>query len=163
MTKKIMILLLLFLLTGCRVKDENIPENIPDTISPNFYGVEDIEIDKADQFSPLEGVTAYDVQDGYLTESITFEGIVDILEYGTYLVKYRVTDSDGHETLVLRYVTIVPPPNELVSIFPYGDFFDGLEGFDIYQETWGGYANFNVNGGVLEVELLAVEEGIVLD
>lgn len=158
--KRFAIVLLVLTLSGCRVSEEEIPEDIPDRIAPNFYGVEDIEITKFERFYPLEDVFVYDVQDGFLTERIEVEGQVDSSESGLYLLKYRVTDSDFNQTLYLRYVTVEADPIEIVNIFPYGDFFNELEGFGIYQEQDNGHANFSVVGGVLEVELLSIQQGI---
>lgn len=109
MIKKLMVVFLASVLSGCAVVD-NPPETIDDEISPNLYGIEDIEINVGDRFDSLAGVVVYDVQDGYITSAVSVEGRVDTSEFGTYLIKYRVFDSDENQTLELRYVTVAKEP-----------------------------------------------------
>lgn len=48
-----------------------------------------------ESFDPLSGVSANDTEDGNIT-SITVVGSVDTTKAGTYLLTYKVTDSDGN-------------------------------------------------------------------
>ena len=140
--------------------DERLPENIPNPTGPNLYGVEDVTIARQQLFDPLEGVSVYDVKDGYITELLRVEGTVDIEEVGIYLLKYRVQDSSNNEILHLRYVTVERLATDSTNLFSYGQFDDGLTGYDIFQETGVGHATFSVKQGVLEIELLSVQDGI---
>lgn len=106
MTKKIFMFFLLFWLTSCGVSHESLPDEIPNPEGPNLYGVEDVTIVRLQAFDPLEGVSVYDVKDGYITELLMIEGTVNTEEAGMYLLKYRVEDSSSNETLHLRYVTV---------------------------------------------------------
>lgn len=162
MMKKVMFLFLLFLLSGCNVTEEEIPAIVEDEIAPNIYGVVDEEILKGGSFDPLKDVSVYDVQDGYITDSLTIEGEVDEDEIGMYLLKYRVLDSDNNQKLLFRYITVNRDASVLhtENIFEHGRFTDGLTGFDIYQEEGKGYADFDVVDGVLEIELRSVESGV---
>ena len=160
MTKKILVFFLLFLLTNCNTFDETLPDEIPNQNGPNLYGVEDVTITLQQAFDPLEGVIVYDVKDGYITDLLQVEGNVDIEEIGIYFLKYRVKDSSNNETLHLRYVTVERSVSDVTNVFSYGQFDEGLSGYDIFQETGVGHANFSVKQGVLEIELLSVQDGI---
>lgn len=158
MKNKIIVVLLLLLLSGCTGSDDA-PDVIEDEIAPNIYGIEDIEIDLNSRFNPLDGVFAYDVQDGYITENIQLEGQVDTSEHGIYLIKYKVTDSNGHQTLELRYITVLRGELYTRNIFPYGEFNNQLEGYGIYVEPGTGDANFYTQDGVMVIEILNIEQG----
>jgi hypothetical protein len=160
MMKRVIVIILVLLLSSCRLPEEGVPDEVNDPIAPNLYGVDDIELSKNARFDPLDGVTAYDVQDGSLTNSITVEGRVDTNENGTYLIKYRVNDSDGNQLLHLRYITVHYGDEEMINIFPYGEFFNGLDGYGIYEEDGTGDGTFTVVDGVLEIEIHSVEQGI---
>ncbi|HQC90474.1 MAG TPA: DUF5011 domain-containing protein, partial [Bacilli bacterium] len=45
---------------------------------PEISGVEDVEIEKGSTFKPLEGVTAYDEEDGDLTDKIQYTGNINV-------------------------------------------------------------------------------------
>lgn len=158
MKKRIMVIILFFLLSGCSVNNP-IPDVIEDEVSPNVYGIEDIEIENGSRFDPLDGVSAYDVQDGYITSNIQVEGRVDTSVYGVYLVKYRVSDSDDNQTLVLRYVTVERNLDTSENLFPFGEMNNQLQGFDIYVEPGTGDANFYTQDGVMVIEILNIEQG----
>ncbi len=54
----------------------------------------------------MEGVTATDKEDGDLTSSIDVEGYVETSVIGTYVLTYRVKDSDNNETTKARTVEV---------------------------------------------------------
>ncbi|TGY42261.1 DUF1343 domain-containing protein, partial [Clostridium sartagoforme] len=61
-----------------------------------------------ESFDPLKDVTAYDEEDGDLTESIeVIENTVDTSKVGEYLVKYSVSDSNGGNTTKVIKVNII--------------------------------------------------------
>ena len=61
-----------------------------------------------ESFDPLKDVTAYDEEDGDLTESIeVVENTVDTSKVGEYLVKYSVSDSNGGNTTKVIKVNII--------------------------------------------------------
>ena len=74
---------------------------------PVISGAEDTEVLKGVKFSPLEGVTARDEEDGDLTTKIQVEGSVNYNVVGTYTVTYTVKDKDNNVTTVTRTVTVV--------------------------------------------------------
>ena len=61
-----------------------------------------------DPFDPLEGVSAYDAEDGeiILTEENVIFNDVNMEEAGTYHVTYQVKDSQGEVTELTITVTV---------------------------------------------------------
>ena len=87
--------------------------------APQIKGVEDKTIKRGEEFNPLQGVTASDDRDKDMSEKdikITYpKGITDDnlhLIQGKHIVKYRIKDSWGRETVVNRTIT-VDPKNKL--------------------------------------------------
>lgn len=73
---------------------------------PIFKGADNVRIVHGVAFDELAGVTASDKEDGDLTSSIVVEGNVTTSVIGTYVLTYRVQDSDGHETTKVRTVEV---------------------------------------------------------
>ncbi len=63
-------------------------------------------ITQFDSIDLLSGVTATDKEDGDLTSSITYEGIVNTNEVGDYSVTYKVKDSVDQETTLTVTITV---------------------------------------------------------
>ncbi len=59
-----------------------------------------------DSFVPMAEVLAIDKEDGDLTSKIKVDGEVDTNKAGTYVLKYTVTDSKGHEVTAKQTVTV---------------------------------------------------------
>jgi hypothetical protein len=74
---------------------------------PVISGADDITIEKNSTFVPRAGVTAWDAEDGDLTDSIQYSGNVNPNAVGVYTATYTVVDSDGNVTTVQRTVTVV--------------------------------------------------------
>ncbi|TNF07490.1 MAG: DUF5011 domain-containing protein [Bacillota bacterium] len=76
---------------------------------PMLIGVEVVvAVEKDGTFEPLEGITAYDYQDGDLTEDIEVIGFdtVNLTAPGTYNYTVQVTDSDNHTTSIPVTLTV---------------------------------------------------------
>lgn len=73
---------------------------------PQLRGVNDIVIEKGQDYNLLNGISAYDKEDGDLTHKIKVDGQVDTSRVGKYEVKYKVTDSDGAEKISTRYIEV---------------------------------------------------------
>ncbi|MCY9804544.1 glycosyl hydrolase family 18 protein [Vibrio scophthalmi] len=73
---------------------------------PVLKGVENTRVLHGSAFNELAGVTASDKEDGELTNTIVVEGIVDTNQIGTYVLTYRVQDSDNNETVKARSVEV---------------------------------------------------------
>lgn len=74
--------------------------------APELKGVNDIVIEKGQQYHPLKGIRAYDKEDGNLTHKIQVDGHVDTTKAGKYKVKYEVVDSDGALETSTRYIEV---------------------------------------------------------
>ncbi|KAB2291537.1 DUF5011 domain-containing protein [Staphylococcus epidermidis] len=73
---------------------------------PQLKGVNDIVIEKGQEYNLLKGISAYDKEDGDLTHKIKIDGQVDTSKAGKYKVKYQVTDSDGAEKTSIRNIEV---------------------------------------------------------
>lgn len=60
-----------------------------------------------EDFDLLEGVNAFDKEDGDITKNIKVEGSVDNTKAGVYVIKYSVTDSYGDTTTVSVNVEVL--------------------------------------------------------
>ena len=80
----------------------NVSNNQP-TISAS-----DVTITEGDDFNPLTGVTANDVENGNLTSKITYESDVNPNEPGTYHVTYTVSDNSNFHASKTITVKVVP-------------------------------------------------------
>ncbi len=79
----------------------------PETNEKPVINAKDLELKIGDKFDALNGVTAYDKEDGDLTSSIkVIENTVDTKKAGKYKVTYKVTDSDNNETTLTINVTV---------------------------------------------------------
>lgn len=56
-------------------------------------------IKQGEEFNPLIGVTAKDIDNGDITSRIEYIGSVNTNKVGTYKIKYKVFDNDGNEGL----------------------------------------------------------------
>ena len=74
--------------------------------TPQLKGVNDIVIEKGQDYNVLNGISAYDKEDGDLTHKIKIDGDVDTTKSGTYEVKYKVTDSDGAQKTSIRNIKV---------------------------------------------------------
>lgn len=74
--------------------------------TPQLKGVNDIVIEKGQDYNVLNGISAYDKEDGDLTHKITVDGHVDTSKVGTYKVRYNVIDSEGAEESSTRYIKV---------------------------------------------------------
>ena len=105
-----MILFATVLLAACGEED----------LPPVFAGVGNASIAVFDEFDPLAGVTATDVEDGDLTSAIEVTAnAVDNLTAGTYAVSYSVEDSAGNVATATRSVTVNPPAPEDYPLAQY--------------------------------------------
>lgn len=131
------VLLLVVILASC----DNTKKTTTDTTgslkgsAPVISGAEDVTITKGSKFVPLEGVTAYDEEDGDLTDKIQYSGNVNPHVPGEYYAIYTVVDSDGNKVEVKRKVIVIEVDEEApilsgvadVTII-VGEAFDVLEG-----------------------------------
>lgn len=112
--------------------------------SPIFKGLDNKTIIKGSNFYPLEGVTAYDLEDGDLTNKIEFNGSVDLNNVGDYQLVYRVFDSDLNKTEVEIVVRVIEVDDEQPiiigvkdEIIGLGEEIDLLSGISAYDNVDG--------------------------
>ncbi|MDX9690878.1 MAG: DUF5011 domain-containing protein [Acholeplasmataceae bacterium] len=77
---------------------------------PFLYGASAmVSVERDDEFDPLAGITAYDYQDGDLTEDITVVGYetVNLSVSGDYTYTIQVTDSENNQTSLIVTLTVV--------------------------------------------------------
>ena len=73
---------------------------------PVINGAEDKTIKVGESFDERAGVTAYDKEDGDLTNKIVINGSVNTNKAGKYTLTYQVTDNDRNTTKVKRIITV---------------------------------------------------------
>lgn len=76
-------------------------------VVPVIKGAEDKVIHIGDAFNAREGVTAYDNEDGDLTNKIVVTGKVQTNTVGRYTLTYTVTDSSKNMAKVTRAVEVI--------------------------------------------------------
>lgn len=117
---------------------------------PILSGVDDLTIPFGEEFNPLQGVQAYDAEDGDITDQIIVEGKVDIFTPGTYELFYQVTDSENQTTTATRIITVELPASSINQIptievndriVKKGTNFDPLEGVQAYDVEDGDITN----------------------
>lgn len=101
-----------------------------------------------DNFNPLDGVTAFDEEDGeiILTEDNIIKNTVNVSKAGRYEVVYKVTDKMGASATKARIVIVnskaevlnkVPIIKVEDKVLAVGDEFNPLEGVTAYDEEDG--------------------------
>lgn len=78
-----------------------------DLVVPVIKGAEDKVIHLGDNFNAREGVTAYDNEDGDLTNKIVVTGKVQTNTVGRYSLTYTVTDGSKNMAKVTRVVEVI--------------------------------------------------------
>lgn len=84
----------------------NLNAEATDNSVPKLKGVEDAIIQKGENYNLLNGISAYDKEDGDLTDQIIVNGHVDTNKIGKYKVEYQVFDSDGAKDISERYIEV---------------------------------------------------------
>lgn len=76
----------------------------------------DKEVTINQKFSPLDGITSSDKEDGDLTDQVTvIENTVDTKKIGTYQVTYQVKDSYGHIVTKSIMISIVKDQSPIIT------------------------------------------------
>ncbi len=119
-----------------------------------------------DTFNPVAGVSAFDKEDGDLTDAIQVSGTVDTTKAGTYTLTYTVKDLQGEEVsitvdIVVSEAPAVPETPESkgekpvikvtssMNTITVGDTFDPLAGISAYDKEDGDLTSaIQVSGSV---------------
>ncbi|PTE43718.1 DUF5011 domain-containing protein [Staphylococcus equorum] len=84
----------------------NLSAEATDNSTPELIGTNDTIIEKGEDYNLLNGVSAFDKEDGDLTHKITVDGDINTNKTGKYKVEYKVEDSDGAVKKSIRYVEV---------------------------------------------------------
>ena len=131
-------------------KGKEVSKTIKVTVIPNekpVINVSDKEIYLNSEFDPLEGVTAYDAEDGEIKD-IEYKGEVKTDEVGDYKITYTVTDKNGQKTE--KTITVKVIVNQLPVINAYDKTitinteFNPLEGVSAYDTEDGSITDIRV-------------------
>ncbi|HAX72310.1 MAG TPA: chitinase, partial [Firmicutes bacterium] len=130
--------------------------------APVISGVKDTTITLGEVFNVLDGVTAYDEEDGDLTSSIVVEGSVDSNVGGRYTLTYSVTDSKGLTTVVNVVITVKDPNADtfdLTKVYLAGDtvIFNG----ETYTAKWWVQGEYPNESAAWEKEVTQNEDGSI--
>ncbi len=93
--------------TGCGGDDNNSTASDGETPTITLQGSTDIEIPLGTTQIPEDGYSAFDFQDGDITDKVERSNNIDFNRAGDYEVTYSVTDSDGNVGRAVRHVRIV--------------------------------------------------------
>ena len=141
-------------------KGKEASKTIKVTVIPNekpVINASDKEIYLNSEFDPLEGVSAYDEEDGEIKD-IEYKGEVKTDEVGDYKVTYIVTDNNGQTTE--KTITVKVIVNQLPVINAYDKTitvnteFDPLEGVSAYDEEDGTITNIKVDLNEVKTDTL---------
>ena len=93
--------------TGCGGDDNNSTASDGETPTITLQGDTNIEIPLGTMTIPEDGYSAFDFQDGDITDKVERSNNIDFNRAGDYEVTYSVTDSDGNVGTAIRHVKIV--------------------------------------------------------
>ena len=131
-------------------KGKEASKTIKVKVIPNekpVINVSDKEVYLNSEFDPLEGVTAYDAEDGEIKD-IEYKGTVNTKEVGDYKVTYTVTDKNGQKTektitvkVIVNQLPVINASDKTVTI---NKEFDPLEGVSAYDNEDGTITDIRV-------------------
>jgi hypothetical protein len=84
----------------------NLNAEATDNSIPEIKGANDTIVKKGNDYNLLNGVHAFDKEDGDLTDKIKVNGYVDTNKEGKYKVEYKVQDSNGAIEKSVRYIEV---------------------------------------------------------
>ena len=140
----------------------------PDVTAPNFNGVQStVSILVGSTYDPLNGVTALDIVDGDLTDSILVEildsnnatvSAVSTSAPGVYTVNYSVEDANGNEATAQTTVNVVNLAFRNENLLVNGSFATAIgEEWGYWQQDWGTAPVVNrsqdVNAGTYSLDI----------
>ena len=80
--------------------------------TPPVISAEDVTLYQYDTFDYLANVSAYDKQDGNVSNTLTYQGVVNTSELGQYEVTYTAHDSKNFYTSKTIVVRVIRNPKE---------------------------------------------------
>ena len=92
---------------GSKTGEASIEVTVVSNNVPVISGAEDVTIKKGTTFIPIQGVTAFDEEDGDITDKIECDASkLKRNVVGEYIITYTVEDKDGNVTTVNRKITV---------------------------------------------------------
>lgn len=132
----LLLMILVFAVSACSVTTTNVTTpgtttssatTSPTSINnvPVISGTEIVTIPLNTNFSPMDGITASDEEDGDLTDHVVISGNnLDVATVGTYQIVYSVMDDDGNSVTLTRSVIVIPFREGDFSLADYPDGID---------------------------------------
>ena len=125
-------------------KGKEVSKTIKVTVIPNekpVINVSDKEVYLNSEFDPLEGVTAYDAEDGEIKD-IEYKGEVKTDEVGDYKITYTVTDKNGQKTektitvkVIVNQLPVINAYDKTITINTEFDPLEGVTAYDVEDGT----------------------------
>ena len=84
----------------------NNPNNTNHAPTITLKGSKNIELNIGEEYKE-PGFSAFDEEDGNITNSVNVEGLVDTNKEGNYTLTYSVTDSDGSKVSATRNIKVI--------------------------------------------------------
>lgn len=85
---------------------------------PELYGTDSKTVKINTEYNLLEGVFAWDNEEGFISERVNVVGDVDFATEGDYSIKYLVTDHNGLTKEVPSTITVAPKSYSTVMGYP---------------------------------------------
>nr|WP_275940684.1 immunoglobulin-like domain-containing protein [Neobacillus terrae] len=86
-----------------------------DNVAPVLSGVQDIQVTEGNPFYPVDGISAWDNNDGDVTSKIEVTSSVNVNLAGSYSLTYYVSDQAGNTSSAFRTVTVVDQTPPVIS------------------------------------------------
>ena len=125
-------------------KGKEVSKTIKVTVIPNekpIINVSDKEVYLNSEFDPLEGVSAYDAEDGEIKD-IEYKGEVKTDEVGDYKITYTVTDKNGQKTektitvkVIVNQLPVINAYDKTITINTEFDPLEGVTAYDVEDGT----------------------------
>ena len=125
-------------------KGKEVSKTIKVTVIPNekpVINVSDKEVYLNSEFDPLEGVSAYDAEDGEIKD-IEYKGEVKTDEVGDYKITYTVTDKNGQKTektitvkVIVNQLPVINAYDKTITINTEFDPLEGVTAYDVEDGT----------------------------
>lgn len=133
------------------------------TVLPNqkpvLHGIEDKQIRIGESFNPLGGVSAFDEEDGNLTNQIKIEGEVENTQEDQYELIYSVTDSTGEITTATRLITVIAQ-SEAINQIPIIDASDRILKVGDSFNPLAGVSAFDLEDGDLTHKIEVISNNV---
>lgn len=140
-------------------------KKVKDLVVPKITGTNDkvIYVNSKSLFDPLEGIKAFDDQDGDITNQITYtikqNGVIvntiDQKKEGLYEIYYLVSDNSYNTTQKITQIKVVEMSQNEGNLIINGTMEQGLTNWFVAIHE-GGFASSTVTNGVMEIKMTGI-------